>query len=278
MKSVTCVYNNTVDSNKGLVSGYGLSMLLEQNNSRILIDTGLSGKKLMHNMKRLGIDPEKIDSLFLSHAHRDHTGGIKKLLKARKDTYPLKVYLHPEALNKKALKSGPAKIPLGMPRLSKKLLSGTEFIESENPETIFEGTFTTGEISTRPEKQGLADNILHRKNGKFVQDPIRDDMSLVTECSGGAAIICGCCHAGILNTCAHVKNQFNLPVKKIIGGTHLGLFSKDDIRNTVLVLQNEYDSPELYLNHCTGQRQIDYIKSIYQNIVMNFPAGMTIRI
>jgi glyoxylase-like metal-dependent hydrolase (beta-lactamase superfamily II) len=44
--------------------------------------TGLGYKELMENIKKLGISPDNIKYLFLTHCHYDHTGGAFKLKKA----------------------------------------------------------------------------------------------------------------------------------------------------------------------------------------------------
>jgi glyoxylase-like metal-dependent hydrolase (beta-lactamase superfamily II) len=44
--------------------------------------TGLGYNELMENIKKLGIAPDNIKYLFLTHCHYDHTGGAFKLKKA----------------------------------------------------------------------------------------------------------------------------------------------------------------------------------------------------
>ncbi|MGB7297385.1 MAG: MBL fold metallo-hydrolase [Candidatus Aminicenantales bacterium] len=46
----------------------------------VLFDTGADGRILLSNLKKLGILPGGIDVVVLSHAHRDHTGGLHNLL------------------------------------------------------------------------------------------------------------------------------------------------------------------------------------------------------
>jgi 7,8-dihydropterin-6-yl-methyl-4-(beta-D-ribofuranosyl)aminobenzene 5'-phosphate synthase len=66
---------------QGLKSGWGFSALIETNQaSTILFDTGGDGSVLMHNVRELGIDPRRIGTIVISHAHGDHTGGLHSIL------------------------------------------------------------------------------------------------------------------------------------------------------------------------------------------------------
>ncbi len=41
----------------------------------IMIDAGLSGKKLVAQMDRVGVDPKDLDAILLTHEHQDHVRG-----------------------------------------------------------------------------------------------------------------------------------------------------------------------------------------------------------
>jgi 7,8-dihydropterin-6-yl-methyl-4-(beta-D-ribofuranosyl)aminobenzene 5'-phosphate synthase len=45
-----------------------------------LFDTGANGSLLLDNMRQLGVAPQSIEAVILSHAHDDHTGGLQALL------------------------------------------------------------------------------------------------------------------------------------------------------------------------------------------------------
>jgi 7,8-dihydropterin-6-yl-methyl-4-(beta-D-ribofuranosyl)aminobenzene 5'-phosphate synthase len=82
---ITIVYDNEV-RRRGLRPGWGFSCLVEVNGmSRILFDTGADGPTLLRNMKQLGLDPNAIDAVFISHGHFDHTGGLPQILEANPD-------------------------------------------------------------------------------------------------------------------------------------------------------------------------------------------------
>jgi len=73
--TITIVYDN-YQSDQRLSTAWGFSTLIEYGDYSLLFDTGGDGQILMENMRTLGIDPTRIDSVVLSHAHDDHTGGL----------------------------------------------------------------------------------------------------------------------------------------------------------------------------------------------------------
>lgn len=66
-------------ANFGFLAEWGLSILIETNNLKVLVDTGLS-LSAVHNAQVLGIDLSTIDKIVLSHGHVDHTGGLREVL------------------------------------------------------------------------------------------------------------------------------------------------------------------------------------------------------
>ena len=84
----TVVYDNEVFQ-RGLRAGWGFSCLLEIEETKVLFDTGADGEILLYNMDKLNINPKNIDTVFLSHNHWDHTGGLQSLLNVKPD---IKIY------------------------------------------------------------------------------------------------------------------------------------------------------------------------------------------
>jgi 7,8-dihydropterin-6-yl-methyl-4-(beta-D-ribofuranosyl)aminobenzene 5'-phosphate synthase len=117
---ITIIYDNTTFE-EGLTADWGFACLIEVGRRRILFDTGAKGDILLANMKKLRIDPAGIDSVFISHDHWDHTGGLEVFL----DLKQVPVYVPP------AFKSSP---PAG------------NFVGLAGPVSIDENIFSTGEL------------------------------------------------------------------------------------------------------------------------------------
>ncbi len=53
------------------------AFLVQSSGRNLLIDTGI-GRKLVQNLKALGVHPEQVDVILLTHMHGDHIGGMLK--------------------------------------------------------------------------------------------------------------------------------------------------------------------------------------------------------
>ena len=62
-------------------SSAGNSSLLQVKGSKILIDAGLSARKLQSLLSEQGTSAEELDAVFLTHEHADHSAGIRGLSK-----------------------------------------------------------------------------------------------------------------------------------------------------------------------------------------------------
>src|SRR5699024_12629628 len=49
--------------------------------SHILIDAGISCKRITDNLKKLDLKPSDLDGIFITHEHSDHIQGIRVLSK-----------------------------------------------------------------------------------------------------------------------------------------------------------------------------------------------------
>ena len=138
---LTIVYDNVVHENKkGLKSDWGFSCYIQDNDNRILFDTGTKEKILLNNMELLNIDPKKIEKIVISHEHYDHNGGLKTFI-----AYDNKIDLY---------------------RLSNENPENRFNLKNaDSPQKITDNIFTTGKIKGFVDEQSL---ILKGKKGIYI--------------------------------------------------------------------------------------------------------------
>ena len=60
---------------------WGFSAMIEVDGERILFDAGSRENTVLQNAKELKINLDNLDNIFISHNHKDHTGGLITLKK-----------------------------------------------------------------------------------------------------------------------------------------------------------------------------------------------------
>jgi 7,8-dihydropterin-6-yl-methyl-4-(beta-D-ribofuranosyl)aminobenzene 5'-phosphate synthase len=143
--TLTILYDNH-PGDPQLASAWGFSALIDYGDHSVLFDSGGDGQILLANMRVLGIDPQKIESVVLSHAHDDHTGGMIPLLST--GIKPV-VFLLPS-------------FPSSFKRQVEQF---TQVIEVLPGQSIAEGIWTTGEIRGEVAEQAL---VIQTKSGLVV--------------------------------------------------------------------------------------------------------------
>lgn len=55
----------------------GNCALVASDRCRILVDAGFSAKRISHRLRSIGVEPESLDGILLTHEHSDHITGLK---------------------------------------------------------------------------------------------------------------------------------------------------------------------------------------------------------
>ncbi len=220
---------------------HGFSVLIETEGKKILIDTGSTGVAVTHNLNRLGMKPEDIDIVVISHGHNDHTGGLTN--------FSARIIAHPDAFQKRYLET-PAGVTYDLTSPDPAgFIDRVEF--HRGPVQLTKGVWTTGEVSRRHAWEAL--NVFRiKRNGKVEHDEVMDDQGVFIVSSKGLVVIAGCSHAGIINTVEEAINISGIHnVYCVIGGFHLIGPGENKIDKTIEEFKR-LNAKKIVPVHCTG--------------------------
>lgn len=133
------VYDN-YQVNPELKTDWGFGCFIKTAKDNILFDTGGNKEILLFNMKKMGIEPESVDKVFISHIHGDHAGALAGFLNENSE---VTVY-----------------IPDSFPDSVRDMIesSGADFKDVSHPLKISDSVWSTGTLYGPPDEQSLVIN------------------------------------------------------------------------------------------------------------------------
>jgi 7,8-dihydropterin-6-yl-methyl-4-(beta-D-ribofuranosyl)aminobenzene 5'-phosphate synthase len=283
---ITTLAENSAQS--FLLGQWGLSFLLELVDGRgdkrkVVFDSGLNRRALLHNVKSLEMDLSDVDCVVLSHGHLDHTAATAEIVKMAGG---VKVYAHPHTFLPRFHedKTG-KKRQLGVPRgegIAEIEKAGGKVLLASKPIEIVSGVATTGQIERvtsfeRALPLSKTDRLIIFIDGKETDDQILDDQALWMQVDGiGPYVITGCAHAGLVNTLMHIQKLGQLEqIHGLVGGTHLVGRSEEYLQKTTTELK-QFGLKLISPCHCTGFKATANLWNAFpQAFVLNF-SGRTI--
>jgi len=247
---ITTLSENTAGKD-GFLGEWGLSLLVESDEARILFDTGQS-LSTVHNAKLLGVNLSQVDKIVLSHGHFDHTGGLKQVLS--EIGHEIEVIAHPDIWQAKYnARQGEEPRYIGIPFSRRELESlGAKFRLASEPVAISDSIMTSGEVPMVTDYEDIESFLVVKEDGNFKPDTFRDDQALIIKTPPGLVVVLGCAHRGIINTLYHAQKISGVKkVDTVIGGCHLMKASEERIWQTLAALK-ELGVGRLGVCHCTG--------------------------
>lgn len=265
MEVITLIENK--EGSCGLQNEFGLSFLIKDEDKTFIFDTGKTGE-FVKNADKLNINLKDVKDMVLSHSHFDHTGGVKTFTEKCNACYTLHVsktffeekhriteVIHEflgNNFDEKYLLNHGVKIHYlenDEYKISKNITLHTNFKSVNNFET-----------PTRYYFRKIYDN--------YILDNMEDEIAAAVETKKGLLIICGCSHIGIANIVENIRQRTGKKIYGIAGGLHLTKASSERME-AVLNYFKENEIEFFAVSHCTGDKFIEKLKTITNNLIYN---------
>jgi 7,8-dihydropterin-6-yl-methyl-4-(beta-D-ribofuranosyl)aminobenzene 5'-phosphate synthase len=243
------VLNDAFGDRPELEQDWGYAALIEFEGKRILFDTGDNIEVFRKNVEALHVDLTRLDMVIITHAHGDHTSGLRYVLSRNPkvklyvpdDPYFTGSVLPPAFLNTDARPELPAKMRYfrGGARPEPRgwvAWTDTNMTPVNDSMTIAPHIRLVSLVSEKPAFKGLR------------------EVSLVLDTPKGPVIFVGCSHPGIERIMASAtSNDPNKPVSMLVGGLHLLQDSPEQVEATLDVLAKTYRVTTMSIGHCSGE-------------------------
>ena len=303
------VLSDNRSSDSRLSTEHGLSILLETERHKILLDTGASDV-FIQNAELLGVNLSDVDYVFISHGHSDHAGGLRYFLeqntkakvivspdaisgkffsnrKASKlERYSKRNYLHsittvwPESIKNRLItveKGGTCDVlALQATRGRADNIVGGHPCEilgrAKRQSRAAEGIYAIDHIpQNHPMPKGNQNLYVQDANGDFIHDDFRHELALYVD----GLLFTGCAHSGLENILAASP----WPVHTVVGGFHLldGQETEEEIRALAQKLKEKYPETQFYTSHCTGDNVFEVMKGVIGEQLQSFRCGTIIK-
>lgn len=253
---------------------HGLSIYVETNNHKLLVDTGCT-EQFLENARMLSIPLEDVDTVVLSHGHYDHGGGI---LGFSQQNSHAKILVKDNVFSDFYHGWDDKKRYIGLDKRIAELKQVQLIHENVK---IDEELFLFTNVSSRVLWPSGNLELTVEKDGILVQDDFSHEQYLVISQNGKKVLISGCAHNGILNILDEYQRLFSEEPDIVVSGFHMmkkNGYQQEDIdliEQTALKLK-EYKT-KFYTCHCTGEEPYERMKAILGNQIEYVRSGEEIR-
>lgn len=248
---IVTLVENKLGEHTGLKTEHGLSFYIEENEKKIIFDTGQSDY-FIQNAQKLNIALNNIDAVALSHGHYDHSGGFRSLVKL---TTSFNLFIGKGFFEKKHATDGISYEYLGND-FDEQFLSDRninyKFVD-EPMRQIVPGVFALTQFPRIHPDENINPRFVLETGQGFVPDPFSDELCLAVDTEKGFVVIVGCSHPGIKNILDAASTLLPKAIYAVIGGTHLIEASQNSIEISVQYF-NESKLGAIGVSHCTGEK------------------------
>ncbi len=256
---------------------HGLSLLIEKDGKRILLDAG-STEQFSDNAKVMGISLQDVDMAVLSHGHYDHSGGLTALFR---ENDKVKVYAQKNVVAH-YYSGGGGMHEIGVPECVLAQDERFSFVQGVlEPE---KGMYLIPHSTKGLERIGEKARLYRKTDDEeFVPDDFCHEQSLVFDTKEGLVVFNSCSHGGVVNILREVKAVCgNKPIYAYIGGLHMKgkdqgeeicTFSKEELDTLCDEIRKE-QIRYVYTGHCTGQPGLLEMKKRLGDVLKPLVTGL----
>ncbi len=258
LQSTPVVKRPTLSPPNALLAEHGFSCLIKTVDAEehlFLMDVGISGTCLLHNVELLKVNLGKVEALILSHGHFDHSWALREIVPKVPKGIPL--VLHPDAFLPRRLNFPALKIQVSVPPPDENILkeAGMEIRKIREDSILASNRLLVlGEIDRITEFEKGMPGAEAEIKGEWVKDPFSDDRGVAVKVKDkGLVVIGGCSHAGIINTVKHAQKATGTPkVHAVLGGFHLTGPMLEPIIGPTIGEMKKIGPKYIVPTHCTG--------------------------
>ena len=270
----TLVENTTVtDEFRG---EHGLSVYLENEENRILVDLGDSSL-YAENAAKMNVDLSAVDTVVISHAHYDHGGGLKHFLSVNeKAAVYISAYGFDDYYARKP--DGETKY-IGLDKDLEKhpqIKLVRDRLKISDTLELFSGV---GGRKFFPKGNQV---LLKEKNASLTPDNFAHEQNLVIREKGKHILLAGCAHNGIVNIVDQYLSLYGDFPNYVISGFHLYNHSSgtDEDPETVRRIGDalKKTGAVYYTGHCTGTNSFKILEEIMGDRIRYLATGSAIEL
>lgn len=250
------------------LSEWGLSILIEADGKKILLDTGAGGT-FAENAKTLGADLAEVEVGVLSHAHYDHADGLDTFFSLN-ETAPFLIRAGSRE-NCFGIKDG----AMEYNGIKKGLLT-----EYRDRIRSVSGVYEISDgIWLVPHRQADYSAIARRNDlytccdKAYFPDSFSHEQSLVIDTRAGLVVFSSCSHTGMTNILEDVKQALGRDdFFAYVGGLHLYKLTDEELSQLCDEIARS-GVKRIFTGHCTGDHAYRYLHERLGDRIVQFYSG-----